>query len=116
MFSIMLAVSLVLCVVLYAWGRWVSRRRRGLVFRVAARGTLVGAVLALAGVAWAMRQLAAASGASSSPVAGAATQLADQISQTFTMAALPVGLGNLILLASLTVLVVGTLRAPDQRL
>ena len=100
---------------LYAWGRWVTRRQRAPVFRFATHGIWVGTSLALAGALWAVRRLADVSETLAPTAASdAAAQHAEQISRTVGIAALPVGLGNLVLLASVIVLIAGTLRAPDR--
>ncbi len=83
-----------------------------LAFRIAARGVLVGGVLVLAGAAWAMRQVAITGELSASGSSSDAVQYAQGISGAVARAALPIGLGNLILLASVVVLVLGTLRRP----
>lgn len=112
-----LAVVLVSTFALYAWGMWVSRRQRHPVYRGAARGVLLGVVIALAGATFALRRLESVrGGAVGSGSAADATAYARGVSSSFGLAAIPIALGNLILVASLTVLLVGTLRtASDKR-
>jgi hypothetical protein len=106
------AASLAVVIALYLWGTWVARRQATPLFRLAARGVLAGGVLALVGAGWAMRQVAIANGAVPSDSSSDATRYAQGISDAFARAALPIGLGNLILLACIVVLAVGTLRLP----
>lgn len=108
--ALVYAASFAVVVAVYLWGLWVARRQAALIFHIAARGALFGGVLALAGAGWAMRQLATAADISPSTSSSDATRYAQGISDAFARAALPIGLGNLILLASVVVLVVGTLR------
>jgi len=105
------AASVAVVIALYLWGLWVARRQATLVFRIAASGVMVGGGLALAGFVWAMQQAANARELASSS-AGDAVRYAQGISGVFAVVALPIGLGNLILLASIVVLAVGTLRRP----
>ena len=99
------AAAFAALIAVYLWGLWVARRQATLVFRIAARGALLGGILTLAGAAWAMRQVASAAESASD-----AAQYAQAISGAFARAALPIGIGNLTLLASVVVLAVGTLR------
>ena len=110
-----LVTLLAVALALYAWGRWVCRRQRAPLYRLAARGILAGSVLALAGTAWALRELAKnPAGVSEAASEHAAAQLADRTAHAMAVAAWPVGIGNLVLLASVLVLLIGTFRAPDR--
>jgi hypothetical protein len=106
-----LAAFVIVTLSLYAWGRWVSRRHGTLVFRLAARGVLLGAVLTLTGAALAMHQLPHTDDAAS-PSTHNAESYARSVSGAFGTAAWPVALGNLLLLACVVVLAVGTARRP----
>lgn len=55
-----LAAFLVLILGLYAWGAWVVRKHATLLFRLATRGILLGAVLNLLGAALAIDLLSRA--------------------------------------------------------
>lgn len=97
---------------LYVWGRWVGRRHaRARLFQVATYGVLLGPILILASAAWALHGLAEAA---PSATASAATSYARSISSHFSAAAVSTGVGYLILLASIGVLVFGTLRRPRR--
>jgi hypothetical protein len=109
------ALSIALMLALYVWGVWVARRQQAPVFRWAKRGILVGTCSAFGGAALALRQLGPWN---TTPHAGdpgaSAAQLSQSISRAFTLAALPVGLGSLLLLASVVVLIVGTVRTAGR--
>jgi len=96
-------------VALYAWGIWVARRHPGRIYQLAARGVLVGIVFGLGGLAFAEWRLAQAQEAArGADPANAAVELARAISKTVVLAAVPISLGNLILLACIVVFVLGT--------
>jgi hypothetical protein len=108
---ILVAAFVLLSAALYAWGIWVERRHGTLIYRLAARGVLVGIVFGLGGLSWALWRIDHAEEAARmvDPTAAAA-QLAGAISGTVAMAAIPVALGNLILLGCIVVFVLGTTR------
>jgi hypothetical protein len=112
---LLLVAAFALTLALYAWGVWVARRQQAPVFRWAKRGILVGTCFAFGGAALALRQLGTWG---TTPHAGdpgaSATQLGQDISRAFTLAVVPVGLGNLILVVSVIMLIVGTVRAPER--
>lgn len=111
---LVLGAAVVLTLALYGWGRWVVRRHGRLSYRLAAHGILLGACAALGGALWALQRLSAAR-ALPPEAPGAAAQYAQGVSQAFRVAALPIGLGNLVVLVSIVVLLVGTLRRPERR-
>lgn len=109
------ALSAALMLALYAWGVWVARRQPAPMFRWAKRGILIGTCFAFGGAALALRQLGPWNTMPRAGDAGAsATQFSQSISRVFTLAALPVGLGSMLLLASVIVLIVGTVRARER--
>jgi hypothetical protein len=111
--AVLLAALLLCFTALYVWGIWVARRQREWLYRLAARCVPVGVVFGMGGVSWALWRVARAEEAArAGDPSAAAAQLAAAISGTVALAAVPIALGSLILIACTVVFVLGTARRP----
>lgn len=111
--GLMLLLALGAIVALVVWGRWVARRQGGGAWSAAAWMPVVALLMHVGGGCVASAMLAYAfEDVSSVAVEQRAAALASMISATMNMSAVVWGLAMLLLVASIVICTVGTVRAP----